>query len=601
VTATLAEVAHDDPAALAPADAPTAPRRHTSRHRSLATHCLIYLVLLVASAPLLKLSGSYSSDEGAYAIQVHSLEAGHWDVAWPGSSVDPAGRWFPFVNVSKADGKFYAYVQHPVWPLAMRGAVALFGEAVGLRVLPIAGAVGVAAAAWLLAAEIDARRRRWAFWIAALGPVVANATMLWAHAPSAALAGFAALAVVRIDRRGWNTRRAVLLVGAVAAGVLLRAEGLVWALALAGGAGLTALAGRRRARIVTAAGIGAAVIAAAGTAVAFERWLIGVVSGGAYADPGVRHESGSYLLARLRGIEHEVVTAGLSAARPSMIGAIALVLAVVGGRKLASTRRSEGNGAASAVVLLGGAAAVFALRTVLDPAEPATGILGAWPIAAAGLVAALRRPIGHADRVLAAIVGLFAVGIVATQYDGGGGIEWGGRFFFPVIVPVAVIAAGGLHRAAVAVRPNARRALVAGAAALAVVPAVSGLVSVADTRQSGARFASDVERADVQVAVTTEVALPRMVWVTHPGVTWFLAGDDGQIADVLAALRTGCGGRVGLVVGRLPAGVPSGYRVVADRPTALGHRLVVVEPDPAHAPGFTSHRAGRLGGCPTGL
>ena len=76
------------------------------------------------------------------------------------------------------------------------------GRTFGLHLLNLLGVVGAAVAAWLLAGELDPRLRRPAFWLAAGGPVLVNGFLVWAHAPSAALAGLALVAAARIVRRG---------------------------------------------------------------------------------------------------------------------------------------------------------------------------------------------------------------------------------------------------------------------------------------------------------------------------------------------------------------------------------------------------------------
>ncbi|WP_390506333.1 hypothetical protein, partial [Staphylococcus pseudintermedius] len=41
---------------------------------------------------------------------------------------------------------------------------------------------------------------------------------------------------------------------------------------------------------------------------------------------------------------------------------------------------------------------------------------------------------------------LFAGAIVATQYADGGAVQWGGRFFAPITVPLAILVVVGLDR-----------------------------------------------------------------------------------------------------------------------------------------------------------
>ncbi len=42
--------------------------------------------------------------------------------------------------------------------------------------------------------------------------------------------------------------------------------------------------------------------------------------------------------------------------------------------------------------------------------------------------------------ILGAVIGTFGVVVLASEYAIGGGVEWGGRFFFPALAPLAVAA-----------------------------------------------------------------------------------------------------------------------------------------------------------------
>ena len=166
-------------------------------------------------------------------------------------------------------------MHHPLWPALLAGASRVLGEAVGLHALGLVGVVVAAAAAWLLAAEIDPRASRGAFWLVAASPVAVNGLILWAHAPSAAAAGVALLAAVRLGRDGPTVGRLVSLALAVVAGVLLRSEGLL----LAGAVAVTMVIVARRVRLVTALPLVAGAVAW----LAERRWVAGIVEG--YAAP----------------------------------------------------------------------------------------------------------------------------------------------------------------------------------------------------------------------------------------------------------------------------------------------------------------------------
>ena len=190
-------------------------------------------VLLVLLFPLMRPASSFTSDEGAYALQVKALEHGSWAYDYRAAPLDPQGRAFPVILSDGGPSGYYPYVRHPAYPLLLDAATRLVGWTVGLHLVNLLGVLGAAAAAWLLAGELDARLRRPAFWLMAGGPVLVNGFIIWAHAPSAALGGFALVGAARVARRGITPALAVGTAAAVVGSVLLRSEGLLLAVALA--------------------------------------------------------------------------------------------------------------------------------------------------------------------------------------------------------------------------------------------------------------------------------------------------------------------------------------------------------------------------------
>ena len=113
----------------------------------------------------------------------------------------------------------------------------------------------------------------WAFWLAAASPVLANAWIIWAHAPSALAGGLLVLATMRARcSPSWLLGVA----GAAALGVLLRSEGILWALAVAVA---VLLFGRDR----RAAWTSVSIVGATGIAIVGERLWIDAVLGGSIA------------------------------------------------------------------------------------------------------------------------------------------------------------------------------------------------------------------------------------------------------------------------------------------------------------------------------
>ena len=80
------------------------------------------------------------------------------------------------------------------------------------------------------------------------------------------------------------------------------------------------------------------------------------------------------------------------------------------------------------------------------PRAMASGLLGAWPVSALELRGRriLVAPAPTTDSSLAS-PGLAALGVIITQYDEGGGHDWGGRFLMPLVPVLAVFAAEGIR------------------------------------------------------------------------------------------------------------------------------------------------------------
>jgi hypothetical protein len=126
-----------------------------------------------------------------------------------------------------------------------------------------------------------------------------------------------------------------------------------------------------------------------------------------------------------------------------------------------------------AVVVVAGGSAYLA-RALVDPATVIPGLLVTVPVlwTMAWFVAWTGRPRRWAIAALGCGAG--ALGILATQYSIGGGVEWGGRYF-AVLLPVgtAVVVTGAI--------PVLRRVLPGGVArrmAVASAVTVTAVVSV---------------------------------------------------------------------------------------------------------------------------
>lgn len=587
-------------------------------------HVLFLGALLAVAVPFLHLDDTFTADEGAYAIQVRALDRGAWEYDYAGEPYDQEGRWFPLVNGVESGDERYAYVKHPAVPLALLAATRVVGEVAGLHLLSLAGALGLAAAAWLLAAEVDPAASRPAFWLAAASPVAVNAYLIWAHAPSAAVAGFALWAGVRLVATG-RARHLALMLACVAAGVLLRAEGLLFGLALAVGllaVGLRHGAGtrwRRRLRpqggddggdlgSPALAGVGheghgargpralpwrvgvpaVCVVVAGAAAWAENLWVDAIIgSSGEASTAGGKAAAaitggpgegwGQWLGGRLKGAWYSLFRGAHLEEQGMLLVVVGLVLVAFAG--WAFHRRRAG-WERDVLVGLGAAAAVYVVRGATGTTLAMTGLLAAWPLAVLGLLAAPFRSVRSSDgvRLLAVVAAAFGAAVLATQYRFGGGFEWGGRFFFPVLAPLAIFAALACRRM-VGAMAGARRPVMAGLlVVLAAVPVATGLVVLRNTRPLLGDVADEVATGRRQLVVTHSPALPPAAWRSYPEVGWMLV-PPGSIVEVTRDLRaSGAPGVMVVATGgttaEVQAAVPGAVDVTGPAAANLGWRTL---------------------------
>ncbi len=549
-------------------------------------HCLALALLLAVLFPFMGPKGSLTSDEGAYAVQADALAHGSWVYDYKAAPLDPDGRYFPLVLSSQSDGHYYAYIQHPAYPMLLRGVSAVVGPTLGLHLLALLGTLGTAAAAWLLAGEVDGRLRRSAFWVAALGPALVNGYLLWGHTLSAAMAGLTLVALVRSVRRGPTRPRTIAIAAGLAAGVLLRSEGLL----LAGTVGFVAacLAWRRPVaetqrfgpapggiRAVRAAVACVVLAGPSAVAVLTERLWVRHIVGGAYDNFTDRSAASPWLSGRFSGAWHDLFQ-GPNVDGPGRVLALLALVAVVS-FGLVGLRRWRDDSVRALGIGVVIAIGLTAVQSVRYPLEPISGMFVVWPLALLGLVLVRWRTEESVVRILGVTVGLFALAVVTTEYPAGGGLEWGGRFFFPVLAPVAVLAVVGLDRRLRLAPLAGQRAATGLLAAIVFTGALSGVASGARIRGDASGLAAAVARHPAPVTVTTVPALPRVAWSTPGTVHWMLTDTVG-LHDLLAGLRSRGLTEVVVVIWRPGPGsaaTAAGFEAVEemDEPALGAHNL----------------------------
>ena len=222
-----------------------------------------------------------TSDEGAYGIQAELVAEGRWDYPPPLARFDPDGRYFPISRSEMVEGRWYPYVKHPLVPAAMAPLVAAFGRDAGVLALPLLGTVLATIAAWFLAAELDPRRTRVAFWLAAASPLLRRVHRLGPHRKGRAGRGRGRSRRCASPERSHPASVAGLTTTLVG-GALVRSESVLFAGALLVATSL--VLGRRRGlrAALAATAVPGAVVTV--TLWAERRWVAAVMHGVAPAD-----------------------------------------------------------------------------------------------------------------------------------------------------------------------------------------------------------------------------------------------------------------------------------------------------------------------------
>lgn len=510
----MAVVAH--PRAVRAAQRPA--RTPLPLHTRLGTHVLALAVLLAVAFPLMSPTSSFTLDEGAYALQAAALQEGRWTYDYRAADLDPSGQAFPVALSHGAGAIQYPYIQHPAYPLLLKVTSDALGRTIGLHLWALLGTVATAVAGWLLARELAPRLRPWSFWLAAASPVLANGFIIWAHSLSAAVAGLTSVAVVRIAKHGLNGARALAVMAGMAGGVLLRSEGLLFAAAVT------------IALVIAVRKPVAAALALPPIATAFlERTWVQRIAGDIYDNFETRAKTGGFVAGRISGAWHDLFQA-------SAIGLVALVVVVAA--MVVALRKWRPD----SVPLIGLAAAVGVGFTVAQfvayPTQPVSGLFAACPPLLAGAALVPWKRVDPGTRTLGLTVVLFIPAVVATGYAAGGGLEWGGRFYSPLLAPLAVLGVLGLDAGLQAApSPRGRRTATVLLGALAATGAVVSLLTVGAIRHAHREATAAVARHPASVTVTTVAALPRVAWAIDRQTTWMLT-THARLPGLLADLRS---------------------------------------------------------------
>lgn len=170
-----------------------------------------------------------------------------------------------------------------------------------------------------------------------------------------------------------------------------------------------------------------------------------------------------------------------------------------------------------AATFLVAAALVLIIRLTTDPVQPASGLIGAWPIA---LLVLLRpwRDLGESERMVMVMVGLGVVGVALTQYEQAGGFSWGGRFLSPAVPVVSTLAVVAVSRASGEISSQPRIASRIGL--LAICTVIPMLFFDATNRVHYDRHFELINAADADLFVTAHSHIARADWGGYLDRRW---------------------------------------------------------------------------------
>lgn len=486
---------------------------------------------------LLAVAGTHavwSADEGALLYQASSLaEGGGWSFEHPFPEADPKGTAYPLHLSSWAvdepdasvaqtcpiDGvgcRYISLAKHTSFVWIAAGLLKLGGYK-ALLLFSMFGTFCAAIGASKLAARIEPVAELPALWLVGIGsPLFINGYVAWAHAPTAALIVWAVHWLTDADDGPRRVMHLTWGFSALAAATLLRTEALLIGIAI--GAGWIGIAVVRRnvkekKLPLAAVGLGAFCATAFGTFV--DRTTATPTAGP--VEPPSFDEAFGLIDGRLEGFANTWLKPGYVMAPMDLlllISAVALIAAAIFVR-----RGDEGRQLTRPAVLF--AVACLALRFVMMPVALVPGLIVACPLLIVGLIL-LDRSTMRSEQVLVLLVPfvLFCGAVLATQYRGGGGGEWGGRYFAIGLPLGLVVATVGVIRTGRTFPTVHQRQIVAMLAAGILLLNLLGLFGLRIIRDRTTDLAAAISVAGSDagdedqrpVVVTTMNGLGRWLW-----------------------------------------------------------------------------------------
>lgn len=518
--------------------AKSAPREWSDilREVPLWFHAVVLAVLLVGLAwSLAPPQTPFVSDEGAYILEARLIASGRWTAPGAATGLQEQGQYVG------ANGAFFS--AHPVYPLALAGAHRVLGER---------GYVGLSAAGGLMAAVLSALAARRiergldvvTLWLVGLGsPLFFDSLIAVAHTLAAAAAVGGLSAAITLGRKKGGLAQSVgsgaMLVVAVAAGALLRSEGLLVAGALIAGSLAmacteTSLAKRWLGVAAVTAGTTVAVRLAEG------RWIATLFHGRAAVPFVLQGETraSSFIVSQLAASAHNLVSP--APYRPSPQSFV-LVAAAIGALLLGLFARRPGSERV-AVIAGGVSCASYGIWLLGGARSPVTGLVVAWPIALVGL-GCLRWSDAWSKpeiRVTLVTSGAFVLGVAALGTDAV--FQWGGRYFSAVIPLVAPVIVLGIKR----LSPTVRGSVIGMSMVVTVLVLAVGVDCLRSQHALNAGVGSGIARCAQRagssglpgtdrrpLVVVSATTIPQVAWSRYSDYTWL----NSETGDMRVFLR----------------------------------------------------------------
>jgi hypothetical protein len=511
-------------------------------HVALRLHVLLAAGLLVVGALVTHPGAAYLSDEGAAILQARQLSSSQtWVYENPLPAIDANGDAMPFPQGDEGIKGRAPYARHPLYARVLQAADAVAGTA-GYLALSILGTLLAAIAASMIGGRVHRSLAVPVLWIVVFSPLFFDSFIVLAHTLAAAAAVGAVLALLHAVERSGPSRWVAVAGVFVGAGLAaaLRSEGAFVGLSLAVAGVLIT-----RSRVGFARAFPPALAAAAGSIAVriaetmFQRETLG------RGTLGVRGSSVRSVSGRLEGF---VSTWLLPGDRPVARAAFFLAagLAAIGlGALLVRMGRRDGLVAALFVV----GAAGYAARLVVGDPHPVPGLLVAFPLAFAAVWVVRRTDVGTVPSAVAAgTAALTCAGVLLTQYEVGGSVEWGGRYFAVAVPLVVVPLAAALLRtwSLPEWAPGPHLAVAAALAATTLLTAILAIATLRDSRDASEQEAAAVVRAAARagpvavgrpgdrrpIVVTTESLVPQLLWPVFERYRWLVV-EHSELADIL--------------------------------------------------------------------